>query len=953
MRALIFSNDARGALVAGRTERSLRAAGVTVSPCRARSLSELATILSTIDEPLCLLRSGVWLAGPPGCFAVAEQSAPSGAECLHASPTHLSIPASATGRPLVALGVEQPWPGRAVGSGRGANSRLHRCGGDLDRGWWPWWSRFPEPASLYLEPQAAEELARRLRRGGSLAEATKAIVRDARFRAVRIAALDVHDDPRLRIVQLVTSIQIGGAERIALDLTEELRFLRHTAFLAAFGGGSRRSFPRPPYFCDLSHIPHSADARADAIARLVSRVGADVVHAHLIRGSEARAIRERSIPLVMSVHNLPPAWPDGFGLHDPRQGDLILACAKTVERAVVEADIGVPVRTVWNGIDRTRFLSAPARRHAGRELRENVGWGMDDFVILSVANPRRQKRLERLPEIVHRVAEHLAPRKVRLLLAGDLAPSSGDAAEAVHALSAAIGRWLEACDVYCAGTLDDVRPALVAGDAFVSVSAFEGLSVAQLEALNAGLPVVTTAVGGAPELAPFTNRMTLLHPEASATEFAEAIARNAQPEKNRHSALPPGFTRHVMTRRTLGFYAATIVRRQKVAKDSVWLVTNNFSTGGAQSSARRLLVGLHARGLAVSAFTIQEQPRWPTHGRRALTKAGVRCLAIAPPRSLDPNETVARLLEHAAWERPKTVFFWNVIASYKMLLAEMLLETSIYDVSPGEMYFRSLESYFAHPRAGVPCSSAKEYGHRLAGVVVKYRGEQRQAAHVLGTPVHVIPNGVALRPQAHGNRGKTMVMGTAVRLSPDKRLEDLLEALRIAAPGLPPYLLRIAGGAANGDRSYAGELRRRARGLRVEWLGELSALDAFYDSLDLFVMISEPAGCPNASLEAMAAGLPVIATDHGGVREQVIDRVTGRLVPRFAVGALAEAILEVAHDDRLRATCGAQAREHVRRHFSLEQMINSYAGLCRDASAGEGFAGSAAAPLCSVSEGAR
>jgi glycosyltransferase involved in cell wall biosynthesis len=173
-----------------------------------------------------------------------------------------------------------------------------------------------------------------------------------------------------------------------------------------------------------------------------------------------------------------------------------------------------------------------------------------------------------------------------------------------------------------------------------------------------------------------------------------------------------------------------------------------------------------------------------------------------------------------------------------------------------------------------------------------------------------------------------IVFGTAARLSPDKRLEDLLAALRVAAPKLPPHVLRIAGGPEHGPaRPYANELRRAARGLRTEWLGELTDLTAFYDSLDVFVMIAEPAGCPNASLEAMAAGVPVIATDHGGAGEQIIDRVTGRLVARFDVAALADAMVELAHAPALRAACATRAREHVRAHFSLERMIDRYANL--------------------------
>ena len=469
---------------------------------------------------------------------------------------------------------------------------------------------------------------------------------------------------------------------------------------------------------------------------------------------------------------------------------------------------------------------------------------------------------------------------------------------------------------------------LYAADLFVSVSAFEGLSLAQLEALASGLPVITTAVGGAPEVARFTKRISLVDANASAAGIAEVIAQVASQTPKRIAALPPSFTRFVMTKRTRSFYPSVIVRSRGRSAKTVWLITNNFSTGGAQSSARRLLVGLRDRGVAVVAFTIQEQERWPTIGRRALMEAGIPCIAIAPPANLDPHEAVAQLMEHAAWEAPGAILFWNVIASYKVLLAESLLDTPIYDVSPGSMYFRSLTEYFGTPRDGIPCLTPREYGKRLRGVVVKYSRERRQAEEMLGCSTIVIPNGVPERHSVRRHNGQEFVVGTAARLSPDKRLEDLIDAFRLAAPLLPPHRFRIAGGVEHGNETFAKALRRQARGLSIEWVGELPDLEQFYSSLDLFAMISEPAGCPNASLEAMAAGLPVIATDHGGASEQVIDGITGRLVPRFDAPAFAQALVELAHNPEMRMQYGMNASRHVRARFSMERMIDRYYALC-------------------------
>jgi len=179
-----------------------------------------------------------------------------------------------------------------------------------------------------------------------------------------------------------------------------------------------------------------------------------------------------------------------------------------------------------------------------------------------------------------------------------------------------------------------------------------------------------------------------------------------------------------------------------------------------------------------------------------------------------------------------------------------------------------------------------------------------------------------------------LVFGTAARINPRKRLEDLLEAFRVANGRLPTYTLKIAGGVERGCEDYAARLRAASDGLPVEWIGEMSDLRAFHRQLDAFVMVSEPAGCPNASLEAMAAGLTVIATDTGGASEQVIDGRTGRLVPSRDPQALAAALVELAAQPGLLRQMGRAGRDLIRDRFSLERMIADYRRICLPGSSG-------------------
>lgn len=111
----------------------------------------------------------------------------------------------------------------------------------------------------------------------------------------------------------------------------------------------------------------------------------------------------------------------------------------------------------------------------------------------------------------------------------------------------------------------------------------------------------------------------------------------------------------------------------------------------------------------------------------------------------------------------------------------------------------------------------------------------------------------------------------------------------------------------------------------LAWLpGERSDVPAVMQGLDLFVLPSLAEGISNTILEAMASGLPVVATAVGGNADLVEDGVTGRIVPAGDVQALAQALIRFAQDEPARRTAGAAGRERAEARFSLPAMVQAY-----------------------------
>lgn len=881
MEALVFDADPHSPHLAARSARSLRAAGfdqITILAAGALFPGISGT------GPLLLLRAGAWLRHPSH---------------FQAPPFHpASHPVMAVGH-VAGIGPAEAW------------ARFFEThGGDFSTA-----EDLPPCVCEWFDESAVSSGLPEARFTGSPLPVATALKPPRIF---HWSPLDAGFGPGLRCLQIVTSLQHGGAERIAWDLAQELPRTGIATRLVALGKPLRRTLPELPGTLDLSQ--HNRETRAERLRIAAHHFGADVLHAHLIDQEDMQLFSATGIPLATTIHNTRAAWPQGLETLNAKDAGLLIACAQTVERELAELKLPVPLRTVWNGISLAEYAGNRPPKPASTE-----------FVLACVANPRPQKRLHLLPAILAATQQAFdrcgLKRQVRLILAGEASPRSPSALECYEQIRQEASRHGVASAITWTHGALDTKSVLAQADAAISCSAYEGLSLAHMEALAMGLPLVSTDAGGTRELAPGNPALTLLPLDASPADFAEAIvALIHSPPASGVDAVARDFSTYQMARRVGWLLQSLITQAASPAGKGILFVTNNLSTGGAQSSLRRLALSLQAQGVPVTIALLQEYPEHPTLGRTALKEAGIPFIVPPPAGTIDPAIAVRQILDHMAPTPPATLVFWNAIPIHKILLADAVWSARIFDVSPGEMFFASLDRYFLNPRPAVPVRTARDYGQRLSGVIVKYHDEAERAQELLGAPAYVIPNGVLLpeplppRPAAPA----PFVFGTAARLSPQKRLGALLEAFRLALPQLPECELHIAGGPEHDGAEHVAELHRLSEGLPVVWRGELTDLGPFHASLDAFVMISEPAGCPNASLEALAAGLPVVATDFGGAREQVIHEQTGLLVPPRNPTALAAALVRMAADPDLRARCSAGARAHIEASFTLEHMLSAY-----------------------------
>jgi glycosyltransferase involved in cell wall biosynthesis len=165
-----------------------------------------------------------------------------------------------------------------------------------------------------------------------------------------------------------------------------------------------------------------------------------------------------------------------------------------------------------------------------------------------------------------------------------------------------------------------------------------------------------------------------------------------------------------------------------------------------------------------------------------------------------------------------------------------------------------------------------------------------------------------------------VVIGTACRLELVKGLTYLLKAVALLVAQFPDLRLDVVG-----EGSLRAALKDEGRGLGISeqvafpgWQEDLAPMMAGWD---IFALPSLDEGFGFAALEAMAAGLPVVATNVGGLPELVVDGQTGWLVPARDTTSLADCLRRLIADAEKRQAMGAAGRQRAQQDFPLSRMV--------------------------------
>ncbi len=371
-----------------------------------------------------------------------------------------------------------------------------------------------------------------------------------------------------------------------------------------------------------------------------------------------------------------------------------------------------------------------------------------------------------------------------------------------------------------------------------------------------------------------------------------------------------------------------VVTPARTSKPRVLEVLYSYRMGGSETLAARLAKALQARGVEVATCSLHTEKGVISDD---LEKAGIDCHAF----DLEHRSKLGKLLFPLQLYRYLKRHRFDVMHVHHIfVLRHCYRAARLAGIRRIVVTEHSDHEFRGH--AGLR-RDGHYFGNRADAVTVIHRGMGDYFQRELGVGaerIELIHNSVdttLFRPGPDGSGLRAtlgladdgIVLGWVGRFHEAKDVGTLLRAFAVVVTQAErPVALVMAG---DGEDAPMARALAAQLGIadRVHFLGPRNDIPPLMRDFDLYVSSSYKEGVPLVLLEAMASGLPCVATDVGGVAD-IVSRESGVVVPPKAPDLLAQAMLRLVEDDRLRERMGRAALIEANRHFRFDTMVDRF-----------------------------